>query len=128
MGFSDAQKATLAAAANRIIPEDDFPGAWEAGAGEYIQRILAGDLHDRAEEFERGLAGLEAEAMARSGRSFASLEPQTQDEILRAVEISWPGFFDLLVTLVSEGYYSDPGSGGNCDRVSWRMVGYDPKT
>ena len=128
MGFSNAQEETLAAAANRIIPEDDFPNAWAAGAGEYISRILAGDLRDRAEEFERGLAGLEAEAMARSGQSFSSLKAEAQNEILRSVEASWPKFFELLVTLVSESYYTDPGSGGNRDRISWRMVGYDPKT
>jgi hypothetical protein len=128
MAFSTAHQETLAAAANRIIPEDDFPSAWKAGAGEYISRILAGDLRDRAEEFERGLAGLDAEAIARSGQSFSSLKPETQDEILRSVETAWPQFFELLVTLVSESYYTDPGSGGNRDRISWRMVGYDPKT
>ena len=79
----------------------------------------------------------DAEAAARFGQSFASLTPNYQDEILAAVETgkvaaAWntsPGeFFRLLVELTAEGYYSDPSSGGNRDRVSWKMVGFDPKT
>jgi hypothetical protein len=31
------------------------------------------------------------------------------------------------VELAHEGYYADPGNGGNRDAVSWRMIGYDPR-
>jgi gluconate 2-dehydrogenase gamma chain len=28
------------------------------------------------------------------------------------------------VTLTIEGFYSDPGNGGNRDAVAWRMIGF----
>ena len=29
-----------------------------------------------------------------------------------------------LVNHAAEGYYADPGQGGNRNRVSWRMIGF----
>ena len=33
--------------------------------------------------------------------------------------------FARLVELAHEGFYADPGNGGNRDAVSWRMIGYE---
>ncbi len=33
----------------------------------------------------------------------------------------------MLVRLTAEGYYGDPGNGGNREAASWQMIGYDPR-
>lgn len=124
---------TLRATLDRIIPSDDYPGAWEAGVGDYIVRQLAGNLRAFAPALAAGLRALEAEACLTEGASFALLPDLRQDALLARIEhgevmASWPvppaGFFARLVRLAAEGYYGDPDTGGNRDRVSWRMVGY----
>jgi hypothetical protein len=133
----DPALAVLRTAIDRIIPPDDFPGAWDAGAGDYIRRQLAGDLRHLAPLLETGLAALDAEARAsKNGSSFAALAPNQQDRLLANVErgstiAAWPvpprQFFTLLVRLTMEGYYADPGNGGNRQGIAWRMIGYDPR-
>jgi len=41
--FSSHERATIEAAAARIVPADDDPGALEAGVIDYIERLLAAD-------------------------------------------------------------------------------------
>jgi hypothetical protein len=132
----DPAFAVLHAAIDRIIPPDDFPGAWDAGVGDYIRRQLAGDLRHLAPLLEAGLAALDAEADAAYDRPFAVLAPVVQDLLLGSVERGdttavWPvpprKFFALLVRLTMEGYYADPSNGGNRDGIAWRMIGYDPR-
>jgi len=36
--LTEVQQQTLRAVVNRIIPADDYPGAWEAGIGHYVAR------------------------------------------------------------------------------------------
>jgi gluconate 2-dehydrogenase gamma chain len=126
---------TLRAAIDRIIPRDDFPGAWEAGAGHYILRQLAGDLRHLAPLLRAGFDALDAEAGHTYGRPFAAIDAEQQDVLLARVEIGnvhafWPlppaAFLSMLVELTNEGYYGDPGNGGNRDEAAWRMIGYRP--
>ena len=126
----------LRALLERLVPPDDFAGAFGAGVDDYVTRQLAGDLVSRLPAVAAGLQGLDAEARARDGVSFGVLGCDAQDAILRDIEagrtrVAWetpPGaFLSLMVSLAAEGYYADPGNGGNRDRVSWKMVGYDPK-
>ena len=127
---------TLRAALDRIIPPDDFPGAWDAGVGDYIARQLDGDLRAWAGAFEAGLRSLDAEAR-RTGAPFAALPTTRQDALLGCIErgevrTKWStapdAFFARLVQLTAEGYYGDPGNGGNRDEAAWRMVGYSTGT
>ena len=126
----------MRAAIDRIIPPDEFPGAWEAGVGDYMARQFERDLADRFEFYCSGLDGLEAEAIARFERSFNTLEACQQDQILVDVEkgnvvtrwnIEPEEFFELLVRTAAEGYYSDPQQGGNRDAISWAMVGFEER-
>jgi hypothetical protein len=130
-------QAVLRAAIDRIIPRDDFPSAWEAGVGDYIARQLDGDLAPLAQSFAEGLASLDAEAILSHGRAFAVSSEIEQDSVLRRVEAGdvlapWPippaEFFASLVNATAEGYYSDPGNGGNRGAVSWAMVGFEEPT
>jgi hypothetical protein len=132
--LTEAQRATLRALIDRLIPADDFPGGWDAGVGDYLDRQFAGDLSDVVDLYRSGLDALEVEARATVGVSFAALAPDAQDELLRRVEAGdvatdWPvdpaEFFRAAAEHAAEGYYGDPGNGGNRDGVSWRMIGFE---
>lgn len=132
--LTETQLATLRAALDRVIPPDDFPGAWDAGVGDYILRQLAGDLAPLLETYRAGLEGLHYESLSASGRPFAELTPESQDLLLGRIErgeaqAPWPTdaqqFFALLCEHAAEGYYSDPGNGGNRGGAAWRMVGFE---
>lgn len=119
---------------NRIIPQDDFPDAWEAGVGNYLARQFKRDLGSQVENYRLGLETLEAESQAFAGKGFTELDTSTQDLVLSRLEagevtLSWPlnptEFFHLVIAHVMEGYYSDPGNGGNHDSVAWRMIGFE---
>ena len=131
--FTASQLATLRALVDRIIPPDDFPGGWEAGVGEYLARQFERDLRHQLERYRAGLDALEAEALASAGLSFAALEASAQDALLGRVEAGdvtrqWPldpaAFFRDAVEHAAEGFYGDPGNGGNRDAVAWRMIGF----
>ena len=56
------------------------------------------------------------------------LPAEQQDAQLTALERSPLGrHFAWLVDVVNEGYYADPGNGGNDGAASWAMVGYEPR-
>ncbi len=117
---------TLRALMDRIIPPDDFPGAWEAGVGDYLAHQFALDLRDHLAMYRLGLDALDAESRASKGTGFAGLDAPIQDMILGHIEtgqvqLSWPvdpaEFFHTVTEHVMEGYYSDS--------MAWRMIGFD---
>lgn len=134
MLLSDRQLANLRALIDRLIPPDEFAGGWEAGAGDYLLRQLAGDLRPILSVYQAGLDALDAEARAAGAAGFAELPPERQDQLLGAVErgavaAEWPidpaEFFRSAVAHAAEGFYSDPANGGNRDMVAWRMIGFE---
>lgn len=44
MRLTEGQQHTLRAAVDRIIPADDYPGAWQCGVGDYLARQFESDL------------------------------------------------------------------------------------
>jgi len=125
---------TLPAVVNCLIPPDEFPGAYDAGVGVYIEQLFQTDLADHAEFFRTGIEAIDAEAVARYDAPFSVLTSDQQISILEAiesgvVETSWPiapsRFFTMLVNTTAEGYYSDPQQGGNRGCVSWIMTGFE---
>jgi hypothetical protein len=131
--LTTSQLNTLRALANRIIPADAYPSAWEAGVGDYLLNQLERDLKDAVELYRAGLDGLDAEALMSMGASFAALSFDVQDGLLRRIETgtvsaAWrtdpARFFRTAIEHVSEGYYSDPGNGGNRNHASWDMIGF----
>lgn len=128
---------TLQALADRIVPADDYPSAWQAGVGDYLAKQFIRDLQDAVEMYSAGLEGLEAEARVRFGASFASLSADQQDALLTHIETGtvhtiWStdptSFFRTVIEHVLEGYYSDPNNGGNRNAQSWKMIGYTGNT
>lgn len=130
--LDDRQAAALRAAVDRIIPADDAPGGWEAGVGDYFAHLLTRESRFLSPT-RLGLDALDAEARVIGGASFAALTPSAQDALLSRVEAGevradWPldaaDFFRRLVSQAMEGFYADPGNGGNKDGAGWKMVGY----
>jgi len=85
------------------------------------------------EVYRKGLASLDAAAMAIGGQPFVDLPVATQDALLDALDAdAAPGFdspsaksfFDTVRQHVIEGVFSDPVYGGNRDMVGWRLIGY----
>jgi Gluconate 2-dehydrogenase subunit 3 len=125
---------TLRAVVDCLIPPDDFPGAYDAGVCDYIERLLRTDLADQAALYRAGVEAIDAEALARFGKPFANLSPAEHILTLTAiesgaVETSWPippsRFFEMLVNTTVEGYYSEPQQGGNRGAISWVMTGFE---
>jgi hypothetical protein len=133
MQLTDEQQQTLRAAADRIIPPDDYPGAWQSGVGDYLARQFKGDLLSVLDDYRSGLTALEAESIARFHQSFILLSDSQQDRLLKHIEAAevltvWavapPVFFNLLVNTTAEGFYSEPEQGGNRNGISWTMIGF----
>lgn len=129
--LTDLQRRTLVAAAERILPSDDGPGARETGAAEYVAAALGEErLRGWRPLFLHGLDRLEAIAGAVLGTGFAEARPDQQDEALRQLQVlpdpASRRFFAQLVRLCVEGFVATPGSGGNRDGLGWRYVGYPP--
>jgi gluconate 2-dehydrogenase gamma chain len=125
---------TLRSMMNRIIPQDDFPNAWDAGVEYYLSRQFERDLQYQVENYRLGLESLEAESQAYAGKSFTELDASTQDLLLSRIASgqitqSWSvnstEFFHMVIAHVMEGYYSDPGNGGNLDSIAWQMIGFE---
>ncbi len=130
--LTERQAETLRAAVARILPADDYPSGWEAGVGDYFAHFLT-----RESQFliptQQGLTALDAEAQATEDHAFAALAPEVQDAVLTRIEAGevrtvWPqpapAFFRRLVSQAMEGFYADPGNGGNKDGVAWKMIGF----
>jgi gluconate 2-dehydrogenase gamma chain len=123
------QRETLAAAAARILPSDDGPGAAEAGVADYVAAALGEErLNGWLPLFVHGLGRIEAISSETLGKRFPEATPEEQDAILRQLQtIPEPylrHFFGQLVRLCIEGFVGDPRYGGNRDGLGWRYVGY----
>jgi hypothetical protein len=134
MMLTQPQQITLHALVDRIIPADDFPSGWQAGVGDYLAGQFERDLRPQLDRYRAGLDALEAEAQAGAGAPFAELDAADQDALLQRIEagavaMAWPidpaAFFQMAVEHAMEGFYSDPGNGGNRDAVAWRMIGFE---
>lgn len=133
MSLNANQIQTLVAAMDRAIPADDYPSASQAGVLDYFTRQFTQDLKPLLPAYESGLDSLDQEAALRFNQSFAALTPDQQDSLLHDLEqgvtqAEWQTsarqFFQMLVHHASEGYYADPGNGGNRNAISWEMIGF----
>jgi gluconate 2-dehydrogenase gamma chain len=114
-------------------------GAW--GAGERLYRSgpwVAGSPSQGyqlpftpAELFRTALRAINTE-LARRGPAFGELSADAQDDYLKSLEkgshdldgVPAAVFFDMLLKMSIEGFFSDPVYGGNRDMVAWRMIGF----
>jgi hypothetical protein len=121
--FTPAQGSAMRAFAARIIPSDDgIPGAEEAGAAWFIDAVLAGPMQGAAGLFAEGLADLDARARS-GGATFAELDAEQQDAILREIEDS--PFFGTARAFTIIGTFSGDAVGGNRDHAGFRLLQID---
>ena len=132
--LDEQQLNTLKALVNAIIPADDWPNGWQAGVGDYLLRQFERDLTDCLPMYVQWLTALDAEARAFCQRPFAELSLTERTRLLEAIEqgqikTAWPidaaAFFQQIVEHCIEGFYSDPGNGGNKNGVAWDMIGFE---
>jgi len=152
--FNSEEAAFIEAAVARLIPADEeWPGALEACVPNYVDKQLAGawGAGERlyrsgpwqpgtpsqgyqlpltpAELFRTALAAIHKQL---AQTPFASMRPEDQDTYLRKLEAGGQDlggvpsevFFVQLWESTLEGFFSDPVYGGNCNMVSWRMIGF----
>ena len=131
--FNDEQQRTLVAALDRIVPADGYPSASQLGCLDFLLRLIP--LEHLEKTYCDGLDGLNAESLAK-GSPFFDLPSTQQDELLHRLRhghktTDWKTnpkqFVAMLARQTIEGYYSDPGNGGNRGEVAWHMVGFEVK-
>src|ERR1700719_726693 len=122
--FIDRQLAGAYGMGARLYRQGPFPKA---------KPELGYQLSLNPREFFR--AGIEsANAWTRKtyGKDFDRLSETDREAALKATEADkapFPGFssrmfFDALLQITMEGFFSDPIYGGNRDMTGWKMVGY----
>ncbi len=122
--LTPAQFALVAAAAERILPRTDTPGAGEVGVPAFID-LMVGEFLSAPEQamFIAGLAEVEAASQAAHRRGFAQLAAAEQDAVLtRIAEASQAKertFFHQLRELTILGYFTS-------EPVGRHVTHYDP--
>ena len=123
--FSQPQRRTLEAFADRLIPKDELgPSATECGAVIYIDRTLAGPLAAEKASFLEGLDAVDGFARKAHGVALAELAADKQDEVLITIEKNSRAFFARARRLIMEGVFSDPYYGGNKGFAGWDLIRY----
>jgi gluconate 2-dehydrogenase gamma chain len=85
-----------------------------------------------AELFRNALRGVSDDLQARRKASFDKLPGAEQDAYLAALQTGRQDlhgvpsniFFESLLALTIEGFFSDPIYGGNKDMAAWKMIGF----
>ncbi len=147
--FNANEAAFIEAAVARLIPKDELgPGALEAGVPTFIDRQLAGawgagERLYRSGPWRRGTpsqgyqlpftpAELFRNALRAVDPDFEKLPPQKQDEYLAGLQkdkrdlggVPSEVFFEALLAVTIEGFFSDPVYGGNRDMAGWKLIGF----
>ncbi len=124
--------AVLDAAAARILPSDDGPGAREAKVGRFIARQLESDLRELRPAFDQLARLLDLWSRRSFKNGFAALSATEQDTVLDQLAhgripvrgLPQEALFRALHTMVLEGFLSDPAHGGNDAQAGWRSIGF----
>ena len=117
--------AEIEAIARQIIPDDDTPGAGQAGVIWFIDRALAGYDQDKRELYTRGLSETQAKRaqLFPGSASIASLAADQQVALLKAIEKT--EFFQQVRFHTVLGFFGHPMYGGNRDMVGWKLIGVE---
>jgi hypothetical protein len=122
--LAPAMAATLAAAADRILPRTDTPGAADVGVPAFIDRLY-GEFMTPAEQqlLAQALQEIDAAAKSAHGAGFSTLTAAQQDTVLRTVAKSQqdkePSSFGLLRSATVLGYFTS-------EQVGRNVLHYDP--
>ncbi len=152
--FNAEEAAFIEAACERLIPGDEVgPGALQAGVPNYLDKQLGGAWGSGerlyrsgpwqqgtpsqgyqlpftpGELFHTALRAIRAEF---KDGAFKDLPSEQQDAYLKSLEaggrdldgVPSAVFFQMLLQMTVEGFFSDPVYGGNKDMVAWKMIGF----
>ena len=103
-----AQTSLLAEVADVIIPTTDTPGAKDAGAHEFIIRVMR-DCYEmeQQEAFYAGLARIDADSRAdHDGKGFIELDEAGRAAVLEKTVKTDKSFFNQLKQLTITGYFT----------------------
>ncbi len=116
--FTPAEKATLAAAIDVIIPASEgMPSASEVGGGEYLAR-RAREMPALRNDLKKAAATLEELSHKRFQASFGRLNTEQKVKVLKEMEgQASPKLFATLRDFTYEAYYTEP--------KVWKLIGYD---
>ena len=122
--FTSAQAAIAGAAAERILPRTDTPGAADVGVPAFLDRFYGEFMTDDERRlFVAGLDAIEAAAKAAHSGPFAGLTSAQQDAVLRAVATAQqdqnPSSFGLIRSTTILGYFSS-------EQAAKNVLNYDP--
>jgi gluconate 2-dehydrogenase gamma chain len=119
------QAAEIAAAASRIIPSDNSPGAREAGVIYFIDRALATFATGNRDDYAKGLPALQAKTQEMFPKTprFSQATADQQDAVLKALE--GQPIFELIRAHTVMGFLADPARGGNRGEVGWKRMGFE---
>ena len=142
--LSEAEWATLDAIVARLVPQPDrstpipiTPWIDDDLAHDRGEGFRAPGMPRSREQWRRGLAGIDAEALGRAGRPFRALDPEMQDATLHAIQdgdvdpAHWQGidarhfFTHVLLKRVAGLYYTHPDEYGETLESTMRIKAYD---
>ena len=122
-----------------VYIDRQLAGAWGAGADLYRSGPWQSGKPEQgyqlrftpAELFRTALRAITEDYVKNQG-GFAKLKPEEQDEYLRSLEsqsrdlggVPSGIFFESLLEMTIEGFFSDPVYGGNKDMVGWKLIGF----
>lgn len=122
--FIDKQLAGARGSGERLYRS----GPWRPGSPSQGYQLP----YTPAELFRHALRAIDADLKRRGGHSFARLPAQEQVAYLAALEkgekdldgMPSQVFFESLLEMTLEGYFSGPVYGGNKGLGSWEMIGF----
>jgi len=122
--LTPAHGPLVSAAAERILPRTDTPGAIDVGVPAFIDRFYGEFMNPADRELlVSALDGIESAAKTAHGASFAALTAPQQDAVLRSIATTQqgrdPSPFGLLRSVVVLGYFTS-------EQVGKNVLHYDP--
>ena len=137
MNLTAQETEILSAMVDRLIPSDDMgPGAVEAGALRFIDRLLSEFESESVQAYRTGLSALDHYSRYTRGAPFVELSERDKDSVLIDVqlggatgaEVGFAGssgsFFNMVKGHTWQGTFGDPIYGGNVNFVGWDILGY----
>jgi gluconate 2-dehydrogenase gamma chain len=125
--FSHDQAVEIESVAAQIIPNDDTPGAREAGTIYFIDRALTTFDQDKQAAYTQGLKELQAKTheLFPNAEKFSALSSAQQVQVLTAMEKS--AFFGQVRLHTIVGFFANPEYGGNHEKIGWNLIGFEDK-
>jgi gluconate 2-dehydrogenase gamma chain len=126
----------LDALVEQIIPADEWPGAKEAGATNFIDKQLLGPYSRFQEAYRKGLKAVQESSHKLFQKNFEALNFEVQTQFLETMEAGkmegeiWKDgfdrhFFSLIRDHAMQSFYGSPRHGGNKGHVSYKMLRLD---